>query len=94
MAGVAARAVSPGPTTTARFLATRPTDPQMRDPSVPFERYGLPEEIADAVAFLCSDAARFVFRLRRWPACNICSWRMCHTTALTSLKSESFVTMM
>jgi 3-oxoacyl-[acyl-carrier protein] reductase len=59
--GVRVNAVSPGPTMTARFLATRPTDPQMRDTSsVSLERYGLPAEVADAVAFLCSDAARFV----------------------------------
>ncbi len=58
--GVRVNAISPGPTMTARFLATRPTDPGMRDPSVPLERYGLPAEVADAVAFLCSRAARFV----------------------------------
>ncbi len=58
--GVRVNAVSPGPTMTARFLATRPTDPRMRDTSVPLERYGLPAEVADAVAFLCSRAARFV----------------------------------
>lgn len=58
--GVRVNAVSPGPTMTARFLATRTTTPEMRDPTVPFERYGLPEEVADAIAFLCSDAARFV----------------------------------
>ena len=58
--GVRVNAVSPGPTMTARFLATRTTSPEMRDPAVPFQRYGLPEEVADAVAFLCSDAARFV----------------------------------
>jgi 3-oxoacyl-[acyl-carrier protein] reductase len=58
--GVRVNAISPGPTMTARFLATRQTDPRHRDPAVPFERYGLPAEVADAVAFLCSDAARFV----------------------------------
>jgi 3-oxoacyl-[acyl-carrier protein] reductase len=58
--GVRVNAVSPGPTVTARFLATRKTDPEKRDPSVPLERYALPEEIADAVAFLCSDAGRFI----------------------------------
>ncbi|MFL5806803.1 MAG: SDR family NAD(P)-dependent oxidoreductase [Roseiflexaceae bacterium] len=58
--GVRVNAVSPGPTMTARFFATRQVDPHMRDESVPFNRYGLPSEVADAVAFLCSDAARFV----------------------------------
>ena len=58
--GVRVNAISPGPTMTARFLATRQTDPRMRDTSVPLERYGQPAEVADAVAFLCGDAARFV----------------------------------
>ena len=35
--GVRVNAVSPGPTTTARFLATRTTDPAMMD-GVPPER--------------------------------------------------------
>ncbi|MBA3944737.1 MAG: SDR family oxidoreductase [Herpetosiphonaceae bacterium] len=58
--GVRVNAVSPGPTMTARFLATRTTDPAMRDPNVPLMRYALPDELADAVAMLCSPAARFV----------------------------------
>lgn len=58
--GVRVNAVSPGPTMTARFFATRTTDPRMRDESVPLDRYGLPSEVADAVAFLCSNDARFV----------------------------------
>jgi len=58
--GVRVNAISPGPTMTARFLATRTTDPQLRDPSVPLMRYALPEELADAIAMLCSPAARFV----------------------------------
>lgn len=58
--GVRVNALSPGPTKTARFLATRQTDPRLMDESVPLERYGTPEEIADAVAFLAGDSARFV----------------------------------
>jgi NAD(P)-dependent dehydrogenase (short-subunit alcohol dehydrogenase family) len=58
--GVRVNAISPGPTMTARFLATRKTDPKLADTSVPLERYGQPAELADAVAFLCGDAARFV----------------------------------
>jgi 3-oxoacyl-[acyl-carrier protein] reductase len=58
--GVRVNAISPGPTMTARFLATRETNPRHRDPAVPLERYGLPEEVADAVAFLCGPEARFV----------------------------------
>jgi len=57
--GVRVNAVSPGPTTTARFLATRTTDPAMMD-GVSLERYAKPAEIADAVAFLASGQAGFV----------------------------------
>jgi NAD(P)-dependent dehydrogenase (short-subunit alcohol dehydrogenase family) len=58
--GVRMNIVSPGPTKTARFLVTRTIDPQMADESHPLVRYGKPEEVADAIAFLASDAARFV----------------------------------
>jgi len=58
-AGVRVNAVSPGPTTTARFLATRVTDPSMME-GVSLERYAKPSEIAGAVAFLASDHAGFV----------------------------------
>jgi 3-oxoacyl-[acyl-carrier protein] reductase len=57
--GVRVNAVSPGPTTTARFLATRVTDPSMME-GVSLERYAKPSEIAAAVAFLASDHAHFV----------------------------------
>lgn len=59
--GVRVNAVSPGPAKTARFKATRTVDPKKMDSSGPsFNRYAEPEEIADAVAFLCSPAARFI----------------------------------
>ncbi|MDB5540978.1 MAG: 3-oxoacyl-ACP reductase [Devosia sp.] len=57
--GVRVNAVSPGPTTTARFLATRTTDPSKME-GVSLERYAKPVEIANAVAFLASDQAGFV----------------------------------
>jgi 3-oxoacyl-[acyl-carrier protein] reductase len=57
--GVRVNAISPGPTTTARFLATRETDPGMID-NVSLERYAKPAEIANAVAFLASDQSSFV----------------------------------
>jgi 3-oxoacyl-[acyl-carrier protein] reductase len=59
-AGVRANAVSPGPTKTARFLVTRTIDPKQADENVPLDRYGTPVEVADAVAFLASSAARFI----------------------------------
>lgn len=59
--GVRMNAVSPGPTKTARFQATRVVDPKKMDPNAKtFDRYAEPDELADVVAFLCSDAARFV----------------------------------
>jgi 3-oxoacyl-[acyl-carrier protein] reductase len=57
--GVRVNAVSPGPTTTARFLATRTTDPSKME-GVSLERYAKPKEIADAVAFLASGQSNFV----------------------------------
>ena len=60
-AGVRVNAVSPGPSKTARFEATRVVDPAKMDSSIAsFNRYADPEEIADAVAFLCSPRAKFI----------------------------------
>lgn len=59
--GVRVNAVSPGPTKSARFQATRPLDPEKMDSNQPsFDRYAEPGEIADGVAFLCSHEARFI----------------------------------
>ena len=58
--GVRVNAVSPGPTKTARFLATRPTDPLLAQDGPSLERYASPFEIAQAVAFLVSDQASFI----------------------------------
>jgi 3-oxoacyl-[acyl-carrier protein] reductase len=58
--GVRVNAISPGPTKTARFLATRETDPEMVKDGFSLERYANPAEIANAVAFLASDQASFV----------------------------------
>ena len=59
--GVRINAVSPGPTKTARFQATRVVDPVMMDSTRrSLNRYAEPDEVADAVAFLVSDRSRFV----------------------------------
>jgi NAD(P)-dependent dehydrogenase (short-subunit alcohol dehydrogenase family) len=59
-AGVRANAVSPGPAKTARFLATRTTDPNMMEEGPSLDRYATPGEIADAVAFLAGPESRFI----------------------------------
>lgn len=60
-AGVRVNAVSPGPTKTARFQATRVTDPAKMNSSIKsFDRYVEPDEIADAVAFLAGPRAKFI----------------------------------
>lgn len=58
--GVRVNVVSPGPTMTGRFLATRTPNPTMMAQSSSLERYGTPAEVADAVAFLAGDDARFI----------------------------------
>jgi 3-oxoacyl-[acyl-carrier protein] reductase len=58
--GVRVNAVSPGPTKTARFVATRKTDPAMMETNASLMRYADPAEIADAVAFLAGPQARFI----------------------------------
>jgi len=59
-AGVRVNAVSPGPTKTARFVATRKTDPAMMDAPGSLMRYAEPGEIADAVAFLAGSRSKFM----------------------------------
>ena len=58
--GVRVNVVSPGPTMTARFLATRSTDPKMMADGPSLDRYARPAEIAGAVAFLASPESGFV----------------------------------
>ena len=59
--GVRINAVSPGPTKTARFQATRELDPDKMDSSgKSFMRYAEPAEIADAVAFLAGPRSKFI----------------------------------
>jgi 3-oxoacyl-[acyl-carrier protein] reductase len=58
--GVRVNAVSPGPTKTARFVATRQVEEEKMKIGRSLNRYADPAEIADAVAFLASDRSRFV----------------------------------
>lgn len=58
--GVRVNAVSPGPSKTARFAATRKTDPAMMEGNHALVRYGDPTDIADAVGFLASARSRFI----------------------------------
>ncbi len=59
--GVRINVVSPGPSKTARFQATRMVDPEkMKSDKKSFERYAEPTEIADAVGFLASPRAKFI----------------------------------
>ncbi len=59
--GVRVNAVSPGPTKSARFQATRTLDPDRMDSSArSLHRYAEPEEIADAVGFLAGPRAKFI----------------------------------
>ena len=59
--GVRINAVSPGPTKTARFQATRAVDPEWMDSTgKSLVRYAEPTEIADAVAFLAGPRSKFI----------------------------------
>lgn len=58
--GVRVNAVSPGPTKSARFLATRTLDESLMNDPVSLDRYAEPMEIANAVAFLAGDNSSFI----------------------------------
>lgn len=59
-AGVRANVVSPGPTMTARFMATRQTDDLLEQQGPTLVRYATPEEVADAIMFFTRPESRFV----------------------------------
>jgi NAD(P)-dependent dehydrogenase (short-subunit alcohol dehydrogenase family) len=59
--GIRVNAVAPGPVETA--MAQQVHTPEIRSgyhAAIPLGRYGTPHEIAEAVGFLCSDAAAYV----------------------------------
>jgi len=58
--GVRVNVVSPGPAKTARFLATRDTDKEMRKEGPSLIRYATPDEIADAVGFFAGPGSSFL----------------------------------
>ena len=59
--GIRVNAIAPGPVETAMAAQVHSADirTSYRD-AIPLARYGTPEEIAEAVAFLCSDVASFI----------------------------------
>ena len=59
--GITVNSVSPGPIATPQTESLHSPEirAKVRDRS-PMHRYGTPEEVADVIAFLCSDDARFV----------------------------------
>jgi len=59
--GITVNAVAPGTTATERVLKARtPEETRRVAEAIPVRRLGKPEEIAEAVVFLASDAAAFV----------------------------------
>jgi NAD(P)-dependent dehydrogenase (short-subunit alcohol dehydrogenase family) len=59
--GITVNAVAPGTTATERVLKARTPEATRRvAEAMPMRRLGEPSEIADAVVFLASDAARFI----------------------------------
>lgn len=58
--GIRVNAVAPGPILTPLLLRGWKNDPDKASGRVPMRRIGLPEEVAHAVVWLCSDKASFI----------------------------------
>ena len=58
--GITANCVAPGVIQTQMLQHLGPQDLQVLAEASPLGRLGRPEEVAEAVAFLCSDAAGFI----------------------------------
>jgi 3-oxoacyl-[acyl-carrier protein] reductase len=59
--GIRVNAIAPGPTATELFLEGKPEQLiQGIAKASPFNKLGLPEEIADVVAFVAGDASRWL----------------------------------
>jgi NAD(P)-dependent dehydrogenase (short-subunit alcohol dehydrogenase family) len=58
--GVRVNAVAPGPILTGGLAAAGTEAQEAAARAVPLGRVGTPEEVADAVVWLCSDGARFI----------------------------------
>ncbi len=58
--GVRINALAPGPILTETLQRAGPEMQQRAGQAVPMRRTGRPEEVADAVVWLCSDAASFI----------------------------------
>lgn len=59
--GIRVNAVAPGPVDTA--MAKKVHSPEIRadyHDAIPLNRYGLPEELADAIVYLCSPGASYI----------------------------------
>jgi 3-oxoacyl-[acyl-carrier protein] reductase len=57
---ICVNAIAPGPIVTPRFLASRPTEDEMKVTSGTLVRYGWPIEVARTVAFLADPDSSFV----------------------------------
>ncbi|MBR72125.1 MAG: short chain dehydrogenase [Rhodospirillaceae bacterium] len=58
--GIRVNAVAPGPILTPLLLRGWKNDPDQASGRVPMRRIGRPEEVANAVCWLCSDEASFI----------------------------------